>query len=137
MIYALIFDNNGRYSFLFAIISVLLIIGYLIWHQFLWNVRGKHILTFYQNHLELRKGGTISILPSRKVDYFELKRFDTTRSREKSLFGTIWGFGGETLAGRCRGYHFYVAAGWKIEDSEELARELNEKLKKIKTKPNN
>ena len=115
---------------------MLLIIGYVIWNQFLWNLKGKHILNFYQNHLEVSKGGTISILPSRKVDYFELKRFDTTRSREKNFFGTMWGFGGETLAGRCSGYHFYVAAGWTMEESEELATELNGILKKIKTKPN-
>jgi hypothetical protein len=137
MIYALLFDNNGRYTFLFLVISILLIIGYMIWHQFLWNVRGKHILTFYENYLEIKKGGTISIFPSREVKYIEIKRFDSTHSREKNFFGSVWGFGGETLAGKCRGYDFYVAAGWKIEDSALLAIRLNEILERIKTKHNN
>lgn len=132
MLYALLFDNNGRYSFLFTILLVLGIIGYLIWSQFLWNIRGKHILTFYNNHLQIEKAGTITMFSKRQIDYNDLQRFDTTKSRKSSMVGLMWGFGGETLAGKCRIRHFYLGAGWKVKDSEKLAEKLNRILEEKK-----
>lgn len=125
MIYTLIFDNNGRYSFLFTILSILGIVGYFIWNQFLWNIRGKHILTFYSNHLLIEKAGTISIFSKWQVDYNELYRFVTTKSRKSKKVGLMWGFGGETLEGQCTVRNFYMGAGWKNKDSEKLAKKLN------------
>lgn len=123
MVYALLFDSNGRYSFLITIISVLLIVGFMVINQLLWNLRGKHILLFYKDYLEVKKREIISVFPAKKVNYYELNRFDITHSRENSI-GKLWVFGNETLAGKCSGHHFYLASGWRIEDSEKLANDL-------------
>jgi hypothetical protein len=132
MVYALLFDNNGRFPFLFTILSILGIIGYLIGNQFLWNLRGKHILTFYNNHLQVEKAGTISMFSKRQIDYNDLQIFDTTKSRKSSTIGLMWGFGGETLIGKCWIRHFYLGAGWKTRDSAFLAKKLNRILEEKK-----
>lgn len=134
MLYALFFDNKGRYSLLFTILTLLGIVGYLIWYQFLWNIRGKHILTFYNKHLQIEKAGTLSLPSKRKIDYYDLQGFDTTQSRKSSRVGLMWGFGGETLVGKCLIKNFYLAAGWKIEDAQVLAEKLNRILKEKKGK---
>jgi hypothetical protein len=132
LVYALLFDNNGRYSFLFTILSVLFIIGYLLWNQFLWNLRGKHELTFFKNHLMIEKVGTISIFSKRIFDYNELIRFDTTKSRKRTFIADLWGFGGESLVGICTIRCFYCGAGWNLTDSKVLANKLNEILEEKK-----
>ncbi len=136
MIYALLFDNNGRYSFLFTILSMLAIIGYLIWNQFLWNINGRHILIFNSDHLQIKKEGTISFFPYKRVNYTELQKFDTTKSRKSDIFGKMWGFGGETLLAICTVRHFYLGAGWKIKDSTILAQKLNKILEDKKIASN-
>lgn len=136
MLYALLFDNNGRYSFLFSILTVLFIIGYFIWNQFLWNIRGKHVLIFYDDHLAVIKAGTISIFPKSRVDYIDLLKFDSTKSRQKNVIGQTWGIGGETLIGKCRVRNIYLGAGWTLKESSIMAKKLNQILKE-KTEPNN
>jgi hypothetical protein len=60
-----------------------------------------------------------------------------TKSRKRSKIGNLWGFGGETLVGKCTIRNFYFGAGWKIKDSAVLAKKLNEILEEKKTAHNN
>jgi hypothetical protein len=137
MFYALLFDNNGRYSFLLTIISVLLIIGYFVWNRFLWNLNGKHILKFNKTNLTIKKGGTITLIPKREINYMEIQGFDKTKSRQSSSIGKLWGFGGETIVGKCRIRNFYIGTGWPLREAENKAKELNKILEEKITAYNN
>lgn len=136
MLYALIFDNNRRYSFLFSILIVLLVIGYFIWNQFLWNIQGKHILTFNADHLRITKSGTLSFFRNRRVGYEEIVQFDTTKLRKNSIVGQLWGLGGETIVGKCRVRNIYFGAGWTLKESFVLVKKLNKILKEKTTLKN-
>lgn len=128
MIYALLFDNNGRYSFLFTILAVLGIVGIIVWRQFLWNIRGKYILTFEEKHLVVESAGSISLAPKNIIRYENFIEFIVIPSYKPSFIGKLWGVGGEIIKGKCLIKDFYIGSGWRQNDAEIIVDELNKRL---------
>ncbi len=137
MLYALLFDNNGRYGFLFSTLFVLALIGVPMINNFLWNIRGKHVITFGAKHLTVKRAGTINFFASHNVKYSNLSRFSLSKVNTRGLSKSLWGLPAYKVCGKCSYQDFYLASGWKSKDAKLLVLELNNILTRVKSELNN
>lgn len=70
--YGIITDPEKFDEELFFAIFIMIVVGLLILKIFLWNLKGKEIVTINNNELIIKKAGTILSFPSKyRIDYLE------------------------------------------------------------------